>query len=305
MGHSRLNTAVLAIITCLLWSSAFAGIKVGLQYTSPVQFAGLRFFISGLLVFPLAWMKNPGYFRIVAKNLKMILLLSFIQTFLQYLLFYIGINMIPGAVTAMVIGSQPLFIAVVAHFLMPGDRLTLVKTTVIFIGIAGIVLVSLGKDPETATGKIALAGILILVVVNVLSGLYNILVAREKGMIPPLVLSSASLVTGGAALFLFSMPLEGFQSGAKPLPYYLSLGWLSMLSAVAISIWISLLKRPGIKVSELNLWKFLIPLSGAILSWVILPAEHPEPLSIAGMVIIALSLIVLNAVNRKKPNFSL
>ena len=305
MEHSRLNTAVLAIITCLLWSSAFAGIKVGLQYTSPVQFAGIRFFISGLLVFPLAWRNNPGFFRIVARNLKMILLISFLQTFLQYLLFYTGINMIPGAVAAIVIGSQPLFIAFVAHFLMPGDRLTLLKTTIIFFGIAGVVLVSLGKDQESVTGKIAGAGILILVGVNILSGLSNILVASEKGMIPPLVLSSTSLILGGASLFLFSIPLEGLQFGAKPAPYYLSLGWLSMLSAVAISIWITLLKRPGIKVSELNLWKFLIPLSGAILSWIILPAEKPEALSIAGMVIIALSLIILNTINKKLPNFIL
>jgi len=300
MGHSRINTTILAIISCLLWSSAFAGVKIGLQYTTPLQFAGIRFFISGLLVLPLAIRINPGYFRILRGNLKMILLLAFLQTFLQYAMFYTGINLIPGAVAAIVIGSQPFFIAIVAHFLMPGDRITLTKIIIILFGIAGVVLVSLGRDPESLTGKIALAGILLMVAINILSGFSNVLVAVEKGKIPPLVISSASMIIGGFSLFLFSIPLEGLQLDPKPAPYYLSLAWLSMLSAVAISIWITLLKKPGIKVSDLNLWKFLIPLSGAILSWILLPGEKPEALSIAGMIIIALSLIILNVVNRKR-----
>jgi drug/metabolite transporter (DMT)-like permease len=300
MGQSRLNTTILAIISCMLWSSAFAGVKIGLQYTTPIQFAGTRFFISGLLVFPLAYRINPGYFRIIRKNLKMILLLAFLQTFLQYTLFYNGINLIPGAVAAMVIGSQPFFIALVAHFFMPGDRITPAKSGIIMTGIVGVVLVSLGKDPGSVTGNIALAGILLLVAQNILSGFTNVLVASEKVMIPPLVISSSSMILGGAALFLVSIPLEGLHMEPKPLPYFLSLGWLSLLSALAISIWITLLKRPGIKVSDLNLWKFLIPLSGAVLSWILLPGEKPEALSISGMLVIALSLVILNLVNRKK-----
>jgi hypothetical protein len=36
-----------------------------------------------------------------------------------------------------------------------------------------------------------------------------------------------------------------------------------------------------------------------VLSWILIPGEHPEWLSIAGMVIIALSLIIMNLVNWK------
>ncbi|MEN8228793.1 MAG: DMT family transporter [Bacteroidota bacterium] len=299
MSHSRLNTTLLAIVSCLLWSSAFAGVKIGLEYTTPLQFAGTRFFISGLLVFPLALRMNPSYFRIVRDHLKMILLFAFLQTFLQYTMFYTGISMIPGAVAAIVIGSQPLFIALVAHFMLPGDRMTMAKTVVILFGILGVVLVSFGKDPDSVTGSIALLGILLMLGINVLSGFNNVLIASEKGRIPPLVISSASMAIGGCALFLFSIPLEGLRFEPKPLSYYLSLGWLSILSAVAISIWISLLKRPGIVVSDLNLWKFLIPVFGAVLSWILLPSEQPAPFTLAGMMVIASSLVILNLVHRK------
>jgi drug/metabolite transporter (DMT)-like permease len=300
MGKSRNNTPLLAILTCLLWSSAFAGVKIGLQYATPLQFAGTRFFISGLLVLPFAIRLNPEYFRILRANLKLILLFAFLQTFLQYTLFYTGINMMPSAIAAVVIGSQPLFIALVAHFLMPGDRMTWTKTLIILFGILGVVLVSFGKDPQSVTGQIALLGIVMMLAINVLSGFNNVLVASEKGMIPPLVISSASMIIGGAALFLFSIPFEGIQFDPKPVTYYLSLGWLSLLSAVAISIWITLLKRPGTVVSNLNLWKFLIPLFGSVLSWILLPTEHPEPITLAGMIIIASSLVILNLSARRK-----
>lgn len=300
-GSKKFNTAILAIISCLLWSSAFAGVKIGLQYTTPLQFAGIRFVIAGLIVFPLAIRKNPSYFRILWSNLKMILLFAFLQTFLQYVMFYTGINMIPAAVAAIVIGSQPLFVAVVAHYLMPGDRMTTLKTVVIFSGILGVFLVSLGKDPASLTGNIVIAGILLMVAINVLSGFTNVLVATDRKMIPPLVISSASMIIGGTALFLFSIPFEGMLFETKPAAYYISLAWLSLLSAVAISIWITLLKRPGVKVSDLNLWKFLIPLFGALLSWLLVPGEDAQLLSVIGMIIIAISLLILNLVNRKKP----
>ncbi|MEN8202134.1 MAG: DMT family transporter [Bacteroidota bacterium] len=300
MENPRYNTAMLAILSCLLWSSAFAGVKIGLQYATPLQFAGTRFLISGLMVLPLAIRINPGYFRIIRSNLKLLLLFAFLQTFLQYTLFYTGINMIPGAVAAVVIGSQPLFIALVAHFMMPDDRMTRAKTLVILFGIMGVVLVSFGKDPESLTGNIAILGIILMLCINVISGFSNVIVASEKGKIPPLVISSASMIIGGVALFLFSIPFEGINLEPKPVPYYLSLAWLSILSAVAISVWITLLKRPGIVVSDLNLWKFLIPLFGALLSWILLPAEHPEPVTITGMLIIASSLILLNLFHRKK-----
>jgi drug/metabolite transporter (DMT)-like permease len=303
MAHSRLNTSLLAITSCLLWSTAFAGIKIGLDYSTPLQFGGIRFFIAGLLVFPLAYRYNPRYFVIIRDNLGLILLLALLQTFLQNTMFYTGINLIPAAVAAIVIGSQPLFIALVANFFMPGERMTLYKTGAILLGIAGVALVSFGKDPSSATGHVALAGIVLVLGVNVVSGFANILVAREKGKVPPLVISSSSMMLGGAALFLVSIPLEGLHFGPRPTVFYLSLTWLSMLSAVAISIWTILLKRPGIVVSDLNLWKFLIPLFGALLSWILLPEEHPQALTATGMFVITFALVISGLLKRKKLRF--
>jgi drug/metabolite transporter (DMT)-like permease len=114
---------------------------------------------------------------------------------------------------------------------------------------------------------------------------------RSKG-INPLILSSFSLFIGGLTLFLISIPLEGIREISYPTDYWLILLWLSFMAAAAFSIWFRLLQRPGVRVSELNLWKFIIPVAGAILSWMLVPGEKPEWVTISGMLIITGSLVI-------------
>ncbi|HKJ80075.1 MAG TPA: DMT family transporter, partial [Prolixibacteraceae bacterium] len=142
-------------------------------------------------------------------------------------------------------------------------------------------------------------GIGLLLLNNLISGYSNVLVAKSPVKMSPMVLSSTTLILGGMLLFVVSIPVEGINLGPFPTKYYYALGWLSFLSAAAFTIWYSLLKRPYVKVSILNVWKFLIPVSGAILSWVILEDEHPDFLSILGMAVIATSLITLSLANRR------
>ncbi|HEY3389274.1 MAG TPA: DMT family transporter, partial [Prolixibacteraceae bacterium] len=202
------STAFLAIIACLLWASAFAVIKIGLQYTTPLRFAGLRFMLAGLMVLPLvgSFRTAFGYMR---NNIQLILLIAFLQTFVQYTLFYSGLNLVPGALGAIIIGAGPLFIALTAHFFMPDDRLTLPKLGVIFLGIAGIALVSLSNVSGKDAGNLVFIGILLLFLTNINAGFTNVVISRDARHIPPLVLSSSSLIIGGASLFLVSIPFEG------------------------------------------------------------------------------------------------
>ena len=293
------STIFLAIIACILWSTAFVGIKIGLQYTSPFQFAGIRFFISGLLILP--FIPNLKEKLVTArKNMRKILLVGFVQSFLQYAFFYKGIDMVPGSLGAMLIGSGPIFIAIVAHFFMPGDTLNKRKVVSIAVGFIGIIIISLGRKQMGAVGSLVGLGIVILIINNLLTGFGNLLVAKDKKKIPPLVMSSFSMLFGGALLFILGVITEGYQSGPFPLEYWLSLGWLSFLSAAAISIWYTLLKRPGVKLSTLNMWKFIIPVLGAVLSWIMLPNEHPTLIAIIGMALVGFSLVILNLNIRKR-----
>ncbi|MCK4749797.1 MAG: DMT family transporter [Bacteroidales bacterium] len=299
MRSAILSTTFLAIAACLLWSTAFAGVKIGLNYTTPLQFAGIRFFLAGLYILPFCG-KLKNSMSLIRQNWKQVIRLGFFQTFLLYALFYIGISMVPAALTAIIIGASPMFSAILAHFLLQDDRLSLKKLGSILLGIAGVAIIAASRDNFSWEEGKEFWGILILVVANLAGSIGNVVVVKYKEGLPPILLNSAQLMTGGLGLILLSIPFEGLSFGINELPYYVSLGWLSLMSASAFTIWFVLLRRPGIKVSELNVWKFLIPVFGAVLSWVILPGEKPEMVAVTGMMFIALSLIVLNAKGFKK-----
>ncbi len=285
-------------MTAFLWSTAFAGVKIGLQYQTPLQFGSLRFILAGLMVLIIHghW---SHYMQEVKRDWKFILTIAFIQVVIQYGMFYSGMNLVPGAVGAMVVGSSPLFVALVAHFTHPDDKMTKMKTLSFLSGLTGIVLISAGRHGSVAKNQWEWVGIVLLILNNMASGYSNVLVSKSIRPLSPVILTSSSLLTGGLMLYLISLPVEGFQTGPFPFRYYLALFWLGFLSASAFSIWYTLLKRPGVKVSELNVWKFLIPVSGAGLSWLLIAGEKPDWNSLAGMAIIAFSLVLMSRSNRK------
>lgn len=288
------TTAFLAIIACFLWSTAFAGVKIGLRYITPLQFAGIRFLISGILLF-LVFGKPKEYFKSLFANFRYILWVAFLQTVLMYSLFYTGINMVPGALGAMVIGSGPLFAAIVAHFAFQNDKMNRKTTAGILLGILGIVIINLGRQTSGLGSMRELIGVVVLIGNNLVSGLYNVVVMKSKRQVPAMVLSSASLGLGGIILILISLPIEGWNLNRSfPTEFYLSLGWLSFLSAAAFAIWFVLLKRPGVKISYLNTWKFIIPVFGAILSWMLISDEHPDVYAIIGMLVVGSAMLVMN-----------
>jgi drug/metabolite transporter (DMT)-like permease len=241
-----------------------------------------------------------NYIHVLRKHAKLILFIGLLNNFIQYAAFYLGLNLVPAALGAIIIGSAPLFVAMTAHFFMPDDKMNSSKLMIFLLGIGGIVLVSIGRNNFSSTAEASLLGIFLLILVNFVSGIGNVIVAKTKNEnIPPLVLSSSAMILGGSLLFIISVPIEGYHWNPKPTEYYASLLWLSFLSAAAVSIWFVLLKRTSVKVSDLNFWKFLIPVAGAVLAWIVLPDEKPGIVAILGMTVIALSLILLNIFKKR------
>lgn len=291
------GTTALTILACMLWSTAFVAIKYGLRFAGPITFAGARFTLAGLLIVPFCGHPKT-WLRTIAGNLKAVLVLSVFQTSLHYGLFYAGMTLVPGALAAIVIGSAPLITAVTAHYLMPRERLNTVKVTSLIVGIIGVAVISLSRQPWHAAGIRELGGIALLLVSCFSASLGYIIVARDRLRIPPLALNASQIFLGGITLLLLSLPLEGIPSTRPPAAFFLALGWLACVSAVAISIWYYLLKIKKVKVSDLNVWLFIIPINGAIMSWLLIPGESPTILTVTGMICIALSIIAFFKVGR-------
>jgi len=291
---SKNSIAFRAIIACMLWSTAFVGIKKGLAFTTPLNFAGLRFMLAGLIILPFVGGFRKWIYE-VSTHFGLILKIAFMQIFLLYLFFYSGMERVSSATAAVVIGFSPGWAALLAHFFMKNDKLTLKKSISFLIGICGIAVISFTKPTSSIVPySTQIVGVIMLLVSSLSSAFANIVVAKDKKLISPLVLNSAQLFFGGLMLFLVSIPLEGLKPPSLNPVYLLSLGWLVFVSATAFSLWFKLLKTPKIKISFLNIWKFIIPVLGVILSLIILPEESIQISTIVGMILVALSIVIYN-----------
>lgn len=279
----------MAVAACLLWATPFAVIKLALEYMDPLSMAGTRFLLAGLIQLPFCGsLLKP--FKLLRTHLKTVLLVSLFQTILLYAGFFFALTLVRGAQAAILIGTGPLISAIIAHFTMHDDKLsrrTLISTG---LGIGGVVLISLATKPWTPVGAKELLGIGILIFGSIVSGFGNVVVAKQRGDINPIHLNCIQMLLGGLVLLLIALPLEGMPSLIQPPVFYSQLLWLAFVSAAGFGIWFHLLSK--LKVSKLNIWKFLIPVAGAALSWAILPEESPDLLTIAGMIIIVTGVYI-------------
>ncbi|MEG1585823.1 MAG: DMT family transporter [Bacteroidales bacterium] len=283
---------LLAILACVLWGSAFVGAKIGFEYMEPLRLSGFRFTLAGMLLWPLLYYQRVNI-KAHLRHWKFMCIFAFLQTFMQYGLFFMGLNMVPAPMAAVIVGAGPLFVAVMAHFSIKNDRLTLRKIIAIVLGLSGVIFISLAKGEMSGSGISFYSGIALLIISNTIGGSTNILVAKYKGQISPIALTSFANFTGGLLLLVVSLFTESSKNAGYPAEFWAALIWLAIIPAAGFSIWYTLLKRPGVKVSELNMWKFVVPVTGCILSWLILPDVSPDLPSVVGILIITTALLIL------------
>ena len=149
----KIPSSALAVFACLLWATAFAGVKTGLKYADPLFFAGIRFFIAGLILLPFC-----GSLKHIVKEIRkywnVILIVSLFQTVLLYAFFFLSMSMVEASTGAIVNGISPLVGAVMAHFFLrsQGNKLTVRKLVSFLVAVSGIVLITIGKGDLSTIG---------------------------------------------------------------------------------------------------------------------------------------------------------
>jgi drug/metabolite transporter (DMT)-like permease len=116
---------------------------------------------------------------------------------------------------------------------------------------------------------------------------------RKEQQISPHLLTAVAHFVGGILLLISSFIFEKPQSYNFPTEFWGALLWLAVISSAGFSIWYGLLNRPEVKVSELNMWKFLIPVFGTALSWLLVKNESPDYPTILGIVVITAALLLM------------
>ena len=280
-----------AILASVLWAIVNPVIKTGLSYDmTPMNFAGLRFTSVGIILLAYTWHK--GMWEEVRKNSKLFTLLTLVNIFLGYAAFYIGVNLVDGAISSIIMGTTPFVNIILSHIMTKNDKLNKHKVISILISLVGLLMIIGVKSGGYSINGIGLIGIGLLFMNIIFQGYSAIKVAEYKANIDPVFLNAVQMFFGGFLLYVTGVAIEGYkQFIGKPIGFYLSLGTLVFVSVFAFSFWFIALQDKNTKVSEVNMCRLINPILGAILSWLILPDEVPTFNTVAGMIIIVFSLV--------------
>lgn len=288
------STPFLAIMTCFLWGSTFVPTKVGLEYlTSPLQFAGYTYFIAGIVLMPWARI-GPRYFRQVRDHLYLMVKVALFSTTILYGAYYLGQDLMDASLASLIVSAQPFFVAVMAHFLLKNDRFTPLKIVSIVMAVCGLVVVSFPSLVDMKAMGVAAIGGILLMMLNCAAAAYgNIIVSQiDFSKVDIRVLNSAELAIGGALLLVLAAVTGHWEPFPTAGMFHAALAGKVFIAVTTMVTWFALLARPEVKVSELNMWKFLMPVFGSIESWLLIQGDRPNVYSVTGLIILTASLIL-------------
>lgn len=281
---------------CTLWGSAFPCIKTGYRmfdigpddFASQILFAGIRFFAAGLMVIAYASAFERKIIFPSGPAWKKVIVLSFLQTSLQYALFYTGLAN-TGAVNGSIIsGSGGFFTMIVGSLFMSSDRMTLRKTLGCILGFGGILIMNITPD---FTLEVNPAGDGLLILSSVSSAFSSLMMKIYAKGENPVMLSGYQFAAGGLVLVLTGVCLGGRLDSAGPKGIILLL-YMAFISSAAYTIWSVLLKYNDI--SKIAVFKFIIPVMGVILSAVFLPDADIDASCMAALALVVAGIFTVN-----------
>lgn len=287
----KIPSSFLALVACLLWSTAFVGVKYALNFAPPLFIAGIRFSLAGLVLIPFAGLK--GYLNEFRNHFKVILMVSFLQTVCVYILYFLALDRIMASTAASLIGLGPMIGAILGHFFVESEVFSKEKILSFVLGIIGATFVSLaGGVGGSLPNSSEILGIILFILSSVAGGVSNVIVLKYKSTVKSGVLTSAQLTMGGITLLILSFFIYDDLTFILPGRFYLALTWLILVSSLGFSIWYYLLSKRRESLISMNIWKFIMPVTGGILGWVLMPGDSPNIKSIIGIIIVALSIVV-------------
>lgn len=292
-----IHIVLIAMFCCILWGSAFPVLKITYaelnlapqDLTGKLALAGVRFFLASLLLFLLLKLGLRRSLHIEKKYFFPLLSLGILQTTLQYFFFYTGLANTSGMKSAILNSVGTFFVVILAHFFYHNDRLNWKKAVGLLTGFAGILIINWGAGFSL---NMTFMGEGFLILTGLVSAFGTILTKHLAKNIHPFLLTSWQMFLGSLLLLIIGLPKINIQEMVFTPTSLILIIYSAALSAVAFSLWNSLLKYS--KAGEIAIYRFFIPVAGSILSVIFLPEEQFSIKMIGALILVALGIVIVN-----------
>ena len=218
------KTLLAFAIIYIVWGTTYLAIRVGVEEVPPFLLAGLRFVISGGVIY--GWMIAHGERSPTARQWVAASIIGCMIFVMDYGLLFWAEERVPSGIAAVMMATIPVFMALSEITILRTQKLTFRLAVALLIGMGGVAVLmsrslNLGGAPVDKMGAIA------LMVASISWSIASVL-TRKLSLPPSKVMSSgAQMLAGGVFLTLTAAALGEFRSFH---PLSVSRGaWLALL----------------------------------------------------------------------------
>lgn len=286
------RTVSFIVFLCTLWGGNMVAMKVSLQGVPPFGTAGFRFLLASISIVLFARVRRVSL--AVERGLWPHLLALGGLFVVQHGVFFLGLNLTSASRSAVFMFTQPVYTVLLAHFLIPGERLTPARAGGILLSFLGLLVVFGERLGGGNWGTLLGDGLVSAAAVGwALQSIYmKHLVSRTEPFVLTLYQMLIAMPWFFLANWLFEPRLVYFVDARIALAF---LYHGSLIAGLTFVAWTALLRR--LQVGQLSAFIFLTPISGVLLSRILL-GDPLTPGLIAGLILVAAGIAV---VNRPRP----
>jgi drug/metabolite transporter (DMT)-like permease len=281
-----------AFLNVLFGINAVA-IKFSLQGFGPFTNAGLRFAIAAAAITLWAvWAGQP--LRVDRVQLRRLAVLS-MMFITQIALFYLGLRRTTASHGVLISNLLPFVVLVLAHWFIPGDRITLRKLSGIVFGFAGVLCVVFdrhGLAADLQTGDMTILGAVLI------WGASAVYAKKISATINPVVLSLYPMLPAVPVYLAASLLLDERMVGPVSTEVVLALLYQALVTAsFGFIAWNTLIRRYG--ATALHSFVFVMPIAGVFFGVILL--DEPLTLHIlAAIALIVAGIVIVNGGRKKE-----
>jgi drug/metabolite transporter (DMT)-like permease len=285
------------LLLCCIWGSTWLFIKLGLADLPPLTFAGIRFLIASAILISIVAVRRT---KLPRRRRDWLLLAGtgVIAFSLNYGLLFWGEQYISSGLAALLQSTIPAFGLIIAHYYLPGEKITLSKTAGVMMGVVGVGVIF--SHQLAVAGSKALAGSAALVLSAVCVAYSNVLVKAYGRNIDSSIIATGQILFGFAPLLVIGISFEG-----NPLKFHwtpmslLALFYLAIVGTVIAFLFYYWLVH-HMDVTKTMLIALVTPVVAVTLGMLVLHEEMSWRTLAGGVMIIGgISLIVLRRTRKQ------
>jgi drug/metabolite transporter (DMT)-like permease len=259
----RIAAAWLAL--CVIWSSTWLAIKLGLRDLPPVSYAGIRFLIAIVVLFAI----SAGRVRLLPSRRADFWLLAFtgiLMFTVNYGLLFWGELHVSSGLAAVLQATIPIFGMVFGHFMLPEEPLRWPRLAGALLALAGVAAIC--ARLLDFNGIMAFWGGLGIVLGGACAAYSNVTLKARAVPLAPAMIAAWQMIFG-------TLPLLGVGWLVDGDPRYFHWSVLSILCLLYLAVVGSALAflllywlLPRMKVASLQTISLITPPGAIALGWI-------------------------------------